>query len=207
MVLPGFATCDKSTVVMRQFLAAKGYDVEPWGLGRNYDHRTVGAKGEKIAQRMDEILARTGRKVSLIGWSLGGVIAREAARRDPQAVRQVITLGSPFGGNPHANAVKGLYELLSGNQASSEEFHERYAIGGTPLEVGSTAIFSKTDGIAAWENCLVHPHDMAENVEVNSSHFGLVNHPAVYHVIADRLAQPEGDWKPYKKPGILYGLY
>lgn len=200
LVLPGFATSDSSTVLLRNFLSSKGYDVQPWGLGQNFDHRTVGYNGERVAHQLDRILTRTGRKASLIGWSLGGVIAREAARRDPHAVRQVITLGSPFGGNPHATNVKLIYELLSGNQVGSEHLDERYRTGSLPLDVPSTAVYSKTDGIAAWENCIAQPHEMTENVEVHSSHFGLVVHPAVYHLIADRLAQPEGEWQPYEMP-------
>lgn len=202
LVLPGFATNDNSTLLLRNFLSAKGYDVQPWGLGRNFDHRTIGANGERVAHQLDRIVDRTGRKISLVGWSLGGVIAREAARRDPDAVRQVISLGSPFGGNPHATNVRALYELLSGNRIGSPHLDERYKRGSLPLDVPSTAVYSKTDGIAAWQNCIADPHELTENIEVNSSHFGLVAHPAVYHILADRLAQEEGEWKPFDDRGL-----
>lgn len=200
LVLPGFATDDNATVVLRQFLTSQGYDVHPWRLGWNLDHRTVGNNGEHVAQRIDEIAQASGDKVSLIGWSLGGVIAREAARRDPETVRQVITLGSPFGGNPKANKIKDVYEKLSGNRVDCPMADRRFAIGEQPLDVPSTSIFSKSDGISAWQNCISLPHPMAENVEVHSSHFGLVVNPNVYHVIGDRLAQPKELWTPYVVP-------
>lgn len=197
LVLPGFATDDRSTWILRTFLALRGYDVRAWDLGWNLDHRTVGHGGEHIHRRIQTLREASGRPISLVGWSLGGVIAREAARRASRDVRQVITLGSPFAGDPTANAIRRLYETLSGNRVDSPAASERFASGHQPLPVPSTAIFSKTDGMAAWQNCRGATDSITENVEVHSSHFGMVVNPAVFHIIADRLAQPEGQWRPF----------
>ena len=212
MILPGFATSDAMTVMLRQYLSMMGYDVYPWELGWNLDQHSVGENGEHIARRIDEIADGTGLKVSLVGWSLGGVIAREAARRealepDGGGLRQVITLGSPFGGNPRATSLTGLYELLTGNKVSSNETLARYAFGHHPLEVPSTAIYSRSDGITAWENCVSETNAITENVEVHSSHFGFVANPAVFWAVADRLALPEGSWRPFEKNGPFSVFY
>lgn len=212
MVLPGFATNDTMTVVLRQYLKLMGYQVFPWDLGWNLDQHTVGENGEHVARRLDEIAAETGLKVSLVGWSLGGVIAREAARRealrpDGGGLRQVITLGSPFTGNPRATSLSTLYELLTGNKVASAEVQARYAEGHRPLSVPSSAIYSKTDGITAWENCVSECDPITENIEVYSSHFGFVANPAVFYAVADRLALPEGGWRPFDRSGPYSACY
>jgi pimeloyl-ACP methyl ester carboxylesterase len=207
LVIPGFATDDRATLLLRSFLAMRGYDVRSWDLGWNLDHQTVGHKGEHILRRIHELREASGRSVSLVGWSLGGVIAREAARRTPGDVRQVVTLGSPFTGDPNANSIRGLYEMLSGRRVDSPAALQRLATGHHPLPVPSTAIFSKTDGIAAWENCKGLTDAITENVEVHSSHFGMVVNPAVFHIVADRLAQPDGDWSPFNRSGAFSLLY
>jgi pimeloyl-ACP methyl ester carboxylesterase len=161
----------------------------------------AGYQGEHVAREIDRVYKRTSRKLSLVGWSLGGVIAREAARRDPRAVRQVITIGSPFSGNPHANHVGEAYKMLSGHDVDSPAARRRFAIGPKPLPMPSTAIYSRSDGITAWENCLAHEDHQSENVEVRSSHLGLPINPRVFQVVADRLSQPEGIWAPYQRGG------
>ncbi|WP_197277112.1 esterase/lipase family protein [Sphingomonas profundi] len=201
LVLPGFATDDGATLVLRAFLRQLGYDIHAWELGRNYDHRTVGQNGEHLARRIDAIRAATGKRISLIGWSLGGVIARETARRDPQAVRQVITLGSPFSGNPRATNLNSLYERMTGNVVATPAMVERFTTGHHPLEVPATAIYSKSDGITAWQNCILAQGEQAENVPVYASHFGMVLNPTVFYAIADRLALAEGAWTPFDVSG------
>lgn len=201
MVLPGFATNDQMTGLLRGFLAQWGYDVHPLDLGWNFDQHTVGENGEHIARRIAEIRQQTGRKVSLVGWSLGGVIAREAARRDPGDIRQVVALGSPFTGNPHATNLSNIYRLVTGNDFTSEKSRARYAEGSNPLPVPCSAIYSKTDGVTAWQNCLGQSDAINENIEVISSHFGFVANPAVFFAVADRLAQPEGGWRKFVPAG------
>jgi pimeloyl-ACP methyl ester carboxylesterase len=199
IVLPGFATGDESTLLLRQFLAYLGYDARPWRLGRNLDHRTAGYRGEHIERQIKNSYKETGRKVSLVGWSLGGVIAREAARRDPRAVRQVITIGSPFSGNPHANHVGRIYKMLSGHDVDSPAAMRRFAVGPTPLPMPSTAIFSRSDGVTAWQNCVAQEDHQSENIEVHGSHFGLPMNARVFQIVANRLAQAEGRWAPFSQ--------
>ncbi|NLR71987.1 alpha/beta hydrolase [Novosphingobium sp. ERN07] len=207
MVLPGFATNDAMTGLLRAYLAKLGYAVFPWDLGWNLDQHSAGENGEHLAERIEAIAQLTGRKVSLVGWSLGGVIAREAARRDHGALRQVVTLGSPFTGNPRATSLTTLYELLTGNKVSSDETAARYARGHDPLPVPSSAIFSRSDGITAWENCVSQIDPQTENIEVHCSHFGFVSNPGVFWAVADRLALPEGQWAPFVPKGPFAGFF
>lgn len=201
MVLPGFATNDQMTWLLRNFLTQWGYDVYPLDLGWNFDQHTVGENGEHVADRIALIRERTQRKVSLVGWSLGGVIAREAARRDPADIRQVIALGSPFTGNPHATNLSNIYQAVTGNDFTSEKSKARYVEGSGPLPVPSSAIYSRTDGITAWRNCLGQTDAINENIEVISSHFGFVANPAVFFAVADRLSQTEGEWRKFVPSG------
>jgi pimeloyl-ACP methyl ester carboxylesterase len=172
LVLPGFLASDVSTRVLRSFLGARGWTPHGWGLGRN--------RGVHVAPR-DALLARlealaAGGRVSLVGWSLGGVFARELARRAPGLVRGVITLGSPFGDRE-------------------------------PPPVPTTAIYSQSDGIVNWRDCVEAAGPRTENIAVVASHCGLGVHPLALLAIADRLAQPDGDWKPFDRGGPLGALY
>ncbi|MCW1382740.1 alpha/beta hydrolase [Novosphingobium sp. KCTC 2891] len=207
MVLPGFATNDTMTGLLRKFLSLVGYEVFPWDLGWNLDQHSAGENGEHVARRIEEIADRAGARVSLVGWSLGGVIAREAARRDHGALRQVITLGSPFTGNPRATSLSTMYELLTGNKVSSTDTAARYAFGHHPLKVPSSAIYSRSDGITAWENCVSETDAQTENIEIHCSHFGFVANPAVFYAVADRLALPEGDWRAFDRAGPFSAFY
>jgi len=113
MVLPGFATSDAMTVLLRWYLASLGYDVHGWELGWNLDQHAAGENGEHVARRIADLAALSGKKVSLVGWSLGGVIAREAARRDHGALRQVIALGAPFTGDPGATSLSTVFSSIA----------------------------------------------------------------------------------------------
>jgi pimeloyl-ACP methyl ester carboxylesterase len=197
LVLPGFGTSDLSTATLRTYLKWLGYDVHAWGLGLNLGHRTVGPARERLVARIREIEAVAGQKISLVGWSLGGIMARTITLHNPELVRQIITIGSPFTGNPYATSIWKLYQRISGVQFDSEAARQEYLESATVPAVPSTAIYSKLDGITAWENC-VDPHDDAtDNVEVYSSHMGLCVNPAVLWLIADRLAQNEYAWQPF----------
>lgn len=207
IVLPGFATNDAMTVLLRGYLGWLGHRVYPWELGWNFDHKSVGEEGEHIARRIAEIADETGRKVSLVGWSLGGVISREAARRDHGALRQVITLGSPFTGNPEATAATQLYEIMTGNEVRGEAADARYRDAHRPLPVPSSAIYSLTDGITAWENCVAEEGPQSESIQVASSHMGFVANPAVFWAVADRLALPEGQWRKFRPNGPFAGFF
>ena len=180
LVIPGFRASDVSTVPLRSLLQWLGYQVGGWGLGVNAgpDERTM----RGVAERLEELHSARGRKVSLVGWSLGGVYARALARRSPEQVRQVITLGSPF---------------------RSFESARR---GRTP-PVPVTAIYSRTDPIVHWTDAMEPPGPQAESIEVRGSHIGLGHNPAVAVAVADRLAQREGRWRPFQVPATLRQLF
>lgn len=196
LVLPGFMASDFSTRTLRGFLRERGYYAYGWGLGRNVGPRPEIVQG--LVQRLRSIHGKHGRKVSLVGWSLGGVYARELARGLPVAVRQVITLASPFRDLEAVNLPRFLRAF--GNRRLHPEQQATRKLLSTPLPVPSTAIYSRSDGIVAWESCAEEPGPLRENIEVESSHLGIGHHPVVLMTIADRLAQVEGSWRPFRPP-------
>jgi pimeloyl-ACP methyl ester carboxylesterase len=202
LVLPGLAASDVSTRPLRTYLRAQGYAAHGWKQGPNHGPRPGVETG--MDARLAELAGRYQRKVSLIGWSLGGVFARELARRAPALVRQVITLGSPFANEPKASNAWRLYEALSGRQVGDWPGREAMKL---PPPVPSTAIYTRTDGIVAWQGCLEQESAMTQNIEVEGSHSGLGHNPVVLYAIADRLALPEGKWWPLDRSGIRSLLY
>ena len=207
LVLPGFIGSDVSTGILRRFLNAKGYDAHSWNLGRNLGPKTIGREGEKLIARLEEIHAATGQKVSLVGWSLGGVMARLLANWRPDLVRQVITLGSPFGGSPKASNVWRTYEALTGDRIEGDHTKRLREQSAVAPKVPTTAIFTKGDGIVAWQNCREAEGDTTDNIEVYGSHVGLGVNPSVLHAVADRLAQPEGAFKRFERKGLGRVVY
>lgn len=199
LVLPGLVASDISTRPLRSFLRNRGYAVSGWRQGRNYGLRAGVQDG--MVDLLRELNETHGRKVSLVGWSLGGLYARQLAKMMPDRVRSVITLGSPFAGNPKSTNAWRVYEFTSGQRAD-DAANERF---GGPLvqtpPVPTTAIFSRTDGICAWQGCMETPSTLSENIEVESSHCGMGHHPAVVYAVADRLAQAEGEWRPFDRTG------
>jgi len=194
LVLPGLVASDMSTKLLRRYLEGRGYDAHGWGLGRNFGPRE-GIEDGMIA-KLEALHAESGRKVSLIGWSLGGVYARLLAARHPQWVRSVVTLGSPFTGSARGTNAWRIYEGVSGQ--SSEDPRRMKQVRPTP-PVPTTSIFSRSDGVVAWRCSVEEPGPQSENIEVIASHLGLGAHPAVLYALADRLAQPEGQWKPFDR--------
>ncbi|MEY9122581.1 esterase/lipase family protein [Bradyrhizobium yuanmingense] len=198
LALPGFLASDLSMVPIRRYLSELGYAAHAWRMGRNLGG--LGRMRDSLRSRLAEIHAATGRKVSLVGWSLGGVYARDLALWAPDKVRYVVTLGSPFANDVRATHATRLYETLSGEKV--EDYAEaREAIAGD-LPVPATSIYSRADGVVNWRTCLLRPSDRAENIEVYlASHIGLGVNPAVLWAVADRLAQPEGDFRPFDRAG------
>jgi len=137
------------------------------------------------------------RKISIVGWSLGGIFARELAKIAPDQIRSVISLGSPFGGSPKSTNAWQVYELASGQTV--DDVHD-VAMSAAPA-VPTTAIYSRTDGICAWQSCVEKTSAQSESIEVEGSHCGLAVNPAAIYAIADRLAQPEGAWRPFDRSG------
>jgi alpha-beta hydrolase superfamily lysophospholipase len=199
LVIPGFLAGPGSTQLLRNVLRRLGYRVYDWGLGYNVGYRP--SMKETLPARLRYIRERSGgRTVSLIGWSAGGIYARELARAFPGDVRSVITLGSPFRGNHEASTAWQVWRLVNrdaeATKAVSESALTRRA---EPLSVPTTCIYSKSDGIVAWQCCTSLPAPQTENVEVRSSHLGYGHNLQTLSVIADRLAQPENGWRPFRR--------
>jgi hypothetical protein len=206
LVLPGLLASDTSTLPLRVYLGWLGYDVRGWDLGRNR-----GPTEEVLAGMPRALLAharRTGRSVSLVGWSLGGVYARELARRDAKHVRQVITLGSPFAMQDpgRQSRVNGPYQRLSHLHADDARLptSEQRA---RPIGVPSTSVYSRLDGVVSWQACMEPETARHQNVEVRCSHIGFGVDPATLWLIADRLAVPRGQHRPFRPPPLLRPVY
>ena len=169
LVLPGLGGDDMSTMPMRWFLSLLGYRTYGWELGvnRGLTHHAT----EGMARLVDELVVRHRQRISIVGWSLGGIFARGIARRVPDDIRQVITLGSPLHRSPDA-----------------------------PERVPVTSLYSKTDRVVPWRLSVLDDVPMRESVEVRGSHLGLGHNPAVLAVVSDRLAQRDGEWRPYSRP-------
>jgi pimeloyl-ACP methyl ester carboxylesterase len=197
LVLPGFGADDQSTYCLRRFLSCLGYCSSEWALGQNLGYRTLGESGERLRQRVETLAATSGRKISLVGWSLGGVMARHMGRDHPEWVRHVVTLGAPFTGDPTATSIRKIYEMISGEDLDAPRSRAAWQANRPPPSVPTTSIYSKSDGVTAWQNCLEIETATAENIEVVGSHLGLMHNAAALHVVADRLAQPENGWQPY----------
>ena len=156
MLFPGFGAGDGSNLVLRRYLGGLGYDVYGWGLGRN--RGDLGPAVHKMRKTIAELAERREQPVHLIGWSLGGVVARAVAREHPEAVVQVITYGSP---------------IFDRNRR--------------PVNVPITAIHSRGDGIVHWRSCIDDFSPNVENLEVHSPHLGMGVDPDVWRIITDRL--------------------
>lgn len=199
VVYPGLGAGALATSHLRAFLKDSGFAAHDWGCGVNTG--PDGAFDDWLAPltaRVRELHREHGRKVSLIGWSLGGVYAREIAKRLPDCVRQVITLGTPFAALAQGNHAGTVFRLLNGEKAQlSPDLQGR--IRNCP-PVPTTSIYSKSDGIVSWRGCIEKRSAASESVEVHASHLGMVTHPQVLRVVANRLAQPEGKWKPFSPP-------
>jgi pimeloyl-ACP methyl ester carboxylesterase len=204
LVLPGLLADDVSTRTLRGLLRRLGYRVHGWRLGRNVGPTEKVVAG--LGNRLEELADRYGRSVTVIGWSLGGIFARDLARRSPVSVRQAITLGSPFA-------------LQRDSQTRAARAFNRYshlhvearslplASESTPLPVPSTSIYSHYDGIVHWKACLGRHGGRSENIAVLASHLGIGPHPAAMWAVADRLAQPEGAWTPFVAPLFLRAAF
>ncbi len=205
LVLPGFLTTDLSTVLIRRFLGQLGYSPLPWKLGLNLGQYEDPAD---IFPRIEAITDEYGQRVSLVGWSLGGVYAREIARRYPSSVRQVITLGSPFGGITEDNNARWIYEWIHQKKVTEiDDALVKDILKAPP--VPSTSIYTRWDGIVSWKHCIEQElTPITQNVEIlGSSHIGLGHAPATLLCMADRLATSVNDWQKFVPKGWQKRLY
>lgn len=206
LALPGFMGDDATTRTLRRYLTALGYDIEGWNLGRNLGPKAVGDDAERLSERIAAVKEGAGRKVSLIGWSLGGAMAHLMGQRHPDLIRQVITLGSPLRGHPKASTVWRLYEWMTGQEIRGQRVRAHMEELEAAPRVPTTAIFSKGDGVVPWQNCRVVEGGQSQNLEVVGSHCSLGFNASVLYAVADRLAQAEGAWAPFA-PGLPKSLF
>jgi pimeloyl-ACP methyl ester carboxylesterase len=201
VLFPGLASDQRALGPLKGLCRRLGYQPYDWGRGFN-----TGPEGDaeawldRLAADMRELLDGQPHNATLIGWSLGGIYAREVARRLPSRVRQVVTIGTPFAGSAeHTNA--GLaYRLLNGSEPTPDAALQRRLAEAPP--VPATSIFSRSDGVVAWQACLQSGPGRYENIEVSGSHCGLGWNSEVFAIVADRLAQPAGAWRPYAEVAL-----
>jgi pimeloyl-ACP methyl ester carboxylesterase len=205
-LLPGFMANSESMAVLGRWLDGLGYNAIPWGYGRNLGPR--GRLMERLVVTVGDLAREHGQPVSLIGHSLGGVFAREIAKAIPHHIRQVVTLCSPFRQtDTHGTAagVLRLCEMAAGENA--EDLQRRMGDISRPAPVPSTAIYSRSDGIANWKACIEEETPYTDNIEVYASHSGMGLNPAVYYAIGDRLAQPADMWRKFARGGVRSFIY
>ncbi len=195
MILPGFMGDDGYNAPLRNYLGGLNYLSCGWGQGRNLGPR--GDLLERTLERMAELADETGGKISLIGHSLGGIYARELAKQAPELVRQTISLGSPFGeGRDSGSYPRRLFSLLNPDE---EVKLDEYTLLDPP-SVPTTAVYSKADGVVNWRTAVQEgEHSQVQNIEVWGSHCGLTFNPTVWFLLAERLLQPEDDWRPFER--------
>lgn len=199
MTLPGFMATNNSTGPMRSLLKSLGYDAHGWDSGRNV--RVNEELVTKLEDQIDRLCDQSGRKISLIGWSLGGVLARELAKLRPDSVRLVMSLGSPISDDrSHTNASR-LFEFFNGNEPEEIRDGQFRGLDIAP-PVPTTSVLTKTDGVVHWRGSVQDPAKASgaptENIRVFASHLGLGVNPSVMIAMADRLAQAEGEWAPFE---------
>ena len=198
VIFPGLASDTRTTGPLRDFLQELGYTAYDWGRGFN-----AGPQGDiaqwlrELAEDVQEMVSLHKEGVSLIGWSLGGIYAREVSKHIRPAIRQVITIGAPFGCEPAQTNVRLLYRLVNGQQPHLDEDMKTQLR--TAPDVPTTSIYSRSDGVVAWQACVQQgdaPH--VENIEVEGSHCGMCWNPAVLQILADRLQQPMNAWQRFR---------
>ena len=204
IVFPGLSAGDISTVPLRKYLNGLGYATQGWGQGLNLGPR-LGVL-EAAQHQIRQVFEATGCKVSLVGWSLGGIYAREMAKLLPDMVHCVITLGTPFAGSPKSTNAWRIYELAT--RRSSDMEHKNYDLPVAPT-VPTSSIYSCSDGVVAWQGSIQAPCNInprTENIEVFASHVGMGLNPSAWWAVADRLAQKQDSWKPFIAPKLM-GLH
>lgn len=184
IVLPGLGASNISTSILRNYLSWLNYHVTGWSIGRNIGN--VNAMVPAVKTQLREIYQEHQTKVNLIGWSLGGIVAREVARDIPELVSQIITLGSPIIGGPKYTSFASFY-IQQGYDLDELEtrIRERQK---KAIDVPITAIYSKRDGVVAWHACMDQQHKQADNIEVSATHLGLGVSPEVLEIVAKKLS-------------------
>lgn len=209
LLLPGFLAGESTLIALKLFLQSKGYDVHTWGLGRNVGFRSKHANA--LPQKIRYLHHVTGRKVSLVGWSLGGVFSFYGAESTAECVRSIITLGSPVSvdtsGSQVPSTMKALYRLVSHRLGASAHMMQPRAKAMRErrrLPIPTSCLYSLTDGVVPPQEATIDGDpSLHENIQVPGSHIGLGFNGIVLSIVANRLAQPELDWKPFEPEGLL----
>lgn len=194
VIFPGLGTDERFVAPLIEHCRALGHPTYDWGRGLN-----KGPSGDvdlwlqELAREVHATTARHRKRISLIGWSLGGIYAREIAKQMRRRVRQVITIGSPFSGTPEQTNAARVYRWLNGASAPVDPALARRLR--TPPPVPTTSIYSRSDGVVAWQSCLQHDETHVEHVEVDGSHLGLAWNPGVLEVVAQRLDVSSGQYR------------
>lgn len=201
LFIPGFLASDLSSYPIRRFIREQGYSPYPWGMGRNYgDIRQL----SQLVLQIEQLYAKHKTPVSLIGWSLGGVYARQLAKERPEMVRQVISLAAPFAGIYQPNNASWLFRLFNDHRPISLKEQQWIDDLPKPPSVPTTALYSRDDGVVPWATCLEPLEDhWHQNIEVPGGHFGLGYSPATLIIIADRLHREAENWQPFQAPQPL----
>jgi pimeloyl-ACP methyl ester carboxylesterase len=208
LLLPGFMGSEGSLIALEVYLRNRGYAVQTWGLGRNVGFRPGHASA--IEQKIRYMHHESGRKVSLVGWSLGGVFAMYGAHQASECVRSVVTLGSPITVDASGTAVppllRALYRLIAhpmGAAAHSMQPRAKNLRESKLLPMPVSCLYSLSDGVVPPQEATMEGDPSRhENVRVWGSHTGLGFNPLVLQIVADRLAQPEDQWQPYRPSGV-----
>lgn len=195
LMIPGFLGSDLSTGRIRRFFKELGYETYGWGLDRNLGDIS---KLNQLEDRIRQLYEKHQMKVSLVGWSLGGVYSRQLAKANPEYIRQVITMGSPFADIEAPNNARWLYELINNRKSVADADQKWLEDIAAPAPVPTTAIYSKDDGIVPWQACMEKTVDeLHQNVQITGGHFGLGFNPDVWVIIEDRLQYKQENWRPY----------
>jgi len=204
LVLPGFMASDTSTRVLRKFIQDNGYAAIAWELGRNRGEVEI---LDLLFLKLEEIYEEYGRKISIVGWSLGGVLARQLAKGKPHLVRQVITLGSPFRDIAAPNNASWVYNLISGGKRVVDLDPDLLKDLPKPAPVPTTAIYSKEDGVVSWEVCIEEKETaIHQNIQVRGSHIGLGVNASVLKIIENRLQYEAENWVAFKPQSFVEDL-
>jgi pimeloyl-ACP methyl ester carboxylesterase len=213
LLLPGFLADERSLIALEVLLKAKGYAVETWGLGRNvgFHRKYVTA----LEQKIRDMHFKSGRKISLVGWSLGGVFCIVGAYLAPECVRSIVTLGSPVsttaGKSSASPLVKALYRMVAhplGSSAHATQSHTSELHKGRPPPVPISCLYALGDGVVPPQEATIEGDPaLHENIRVTGSHVGLGFNGVVLAIVADRLAQPENDWKHFAPTRLLKRAY
>lgn len=205
VIFPGLGADGHSVATLREHCRRLGYDAFDWGEGFN-----TGPEGDldvwlqRLADRVGERLARHAQPATLIGWSLGGLYAREIGKLITPRLRQVITIGTPFNAVADHTRVGWLFELLSGRRAAPDPALSRRLR--TPPPLRTTSIYSRTDGVVAWQTCRHGRRSkLVQDIEVEGSHLGMGWNREVLDVVGDRLGQGAGPWRRYAPSSRVTG--